>query len=93
VARAMYEYSWTPSQTRLENASTRSSRRFWCSYHGPHHHVPLWDFGSFRSWGVLQAPEHLHVLLHRSEHRLGRRQTLGLECRQDVLQRGDGDDA
>src|SRR4051812_50066003 len=38
VARATYVYWCTPSHRSDANASTRSSRRFWCSYHGPYHH-------------------------------------------------------
>src|SRR5215212_9591582 len=50
VARATYSYVCTPSHSSDANASTRSSRRFWCSYHGPYHHqsAPL-SFCAFGS--------------------------------------------
>src|SRR5687768_2858654 len=38
VARATYVYSQTPSQSSVVNASTRSSRMFWCSYQVEYHH-------------------------------------------------------
>src|SRR5262249_52383979 len=32
---------YTPSHSNEVNASARSSRRFWCSYHGRNHHHHL----------------------------------------------------